>query len=131
MPLTHPCLSSNHHPRYTKHNCPAHLAVARIPKPARLNQGDAVGLKAFAAVDDIDAHALTRPQRLHAAAAQRRDMDKDVFSSPVRRDESIALVGLEPLHRSFERLSRTAHSTATAATAATAIEAAASTAIEA
>src|SRR5512146_78659 len=73
---------------------------------ARLDQCDAIGFEALAAIDHIDAHALARAERLHAAATQRRDVHKDVFSSSIRRNEAVPLVRLEPLNGPLQGLCR-------------------------
>src|SRR6185437_3574691 len=75
---------------------------------ARLDQCDAIGFEALAAIDHIDAHALARAERLHAAATQRRDVHKDVFSSSIRRNEAVPLIRLEPLDGPFQGLCRAA-----------------------
>ena len=71
----------------------------------RSDQRDAIGLEPLAAVDDVDAHALARAERLDAAAAQRGDMDEHVLAAAIGRDEAVALLGLEPFDRALERLS--------------------------
>src|SRR5260370_29520956 len=103
MLSTHPC----NRPCFRREN-PTPRRTSRFAvldnKRRGLNQRDAIGLEAFAPVDDVDANALARTERLYAAATQRRNMHEDILASAVRRNESVALVGLEPLHRSFERL---------------------------
>src|SRR5580658_2403511 len=83
-------------------------------RPARSEQGDAVGFEALAAVDDLDANPLTGVERLDSAAAQHGDMNKHVLAAAVGRDEAIALVGLEPLDRAFQGF-RWPHSASVAA----------------
>ena len=83
-----------------------------------LDQRDAVGFEALAALDDIDADALTGGEFVHTAAPQRGDVNENVLAPAIWRDEAIALVGLEPLDRAVERLCRSATATAAAITAA-------------
>src|SRR6185312_7774281 len=84
----------------------APVCAAGPPPLRRLmsDQFDPISFEALAAIDDIDPHPLAWAKRLDAAAAQRRDVHEDVFASAVRRDEAIALIGLEPLHCTFDAL---------------------------
>lgn len=59
---------------------------------------DIRGLLALRTLLHLEAHSLIFLQRFEAAALNLRKMREQVFSAPVRRDESKTLRIVEPLH---------------------------------
>src|SRR5438046_818251 len=81
---------------------PRCMAGSREPAPSE--EGDVFGLKSFLAVDHLDPDPLARIEGVDAAAAQRGDVNEHVLAAAVGRNEAVALIGLEPLHRAFHGL---------------------------
>src|SRR5712671_1286423 len=81
---------------------PLRLRSIRPRRPSR-DYGDAVGFEPFLAVDDVDPHPLPGREGVDAAAAQGGDMDEDVLSAAIGRNEPVAFFGFKPLHRAFDR----------------------------
>src|SRR6516225_8622211 len=65
------------------------------------DQGDAIRLEAFLAVDDFDPDPLAGTQSIDATAAQGGDVDEHVLATTVGRNEAVAFFGLEPFHRAL------------------------------
>jgi hypothetical protein len=62
---------------------------------------DVVGLRSLLALRGLERHPLALVQGLEAASHDRRVVDEDVLAPVVRRDESEALLAVEPLHNAF------------------------------
>src|SRR5713101_9338248 len=81
---------------------PLRLRSIRPRRPSR-DYGDAVGFEPFLAVDDVDPHPLPGREGVDAAAAQGGDMDEDVLSAAIGRNEPVAFFGFKPLHRALDQ----------------------------
>src|SRR6516164_6643186 len=65
------------------------------------DQGDAIGLEPFLAIDDFDPDPLAGAQRVDPAAAQGGDVDERVLAAAVEGNEPVAFFRLEPFDRSL------------------------------
>src|SRR5690606_32362805 len=66
-----------------------------------LERRDALGLRALLALRDLEGDALVLVEAAVAAGGDRRVVDEHVRAAAVGRDESEALLGVEPLHGAF------------------------------
>src|ERR1700756_5733856 len=88
-----------------------------LSKPSE--EGDAIGFETLFAVDYLDPHPLPWIEGCDAAPAERGDVNEHILAAAIGRNESIALLRLEPFRRAFHRLGR--HKAAAIDTAACAL----------
>src|SRR5208282_1514645 len=113
------CLASPSSPPLASHSTTPKGRARQPYRPREgSDQGDPLGLKALAALDHIGLNALPGLECFQAAAAKRGDVHEDVLAAAFGRDESVALIRLEPFDRALHGLRRAARLRAGAAAAA-------------
>jgi aminoacyl-tRNA hydrolase len=81
---------------------PPQLVVARFSRGRSLQRAQGLGLRALLALSHLELHALVLIQSpVAAGVGDRGEVDEDVSSTPVGRDETVALLCVEPLHSSL------------------------------
>jgi hypothetical protein len=72
---------------------------ARFRLGPGLGQAHPGGFESLSALDDIDDHLLSFAEAGDPRSFESRDVDEHVFAAAVPLDEALALLWVEPLHR--------------------------------
>src|SRR5207244_12963691 len=73
--------------------------AARAPESASLSSAAPARFRAFAALGDVDQHALAFIEGADARALQHRSVDKRIFAAAFANNEAETLLCVEPLDR--------------------------------